>query len=318
MNSSTARQRPTLKVIAHIDLDAFYAQVEEQYHPQLKGQPIAVMQYNPFGDLATHGPDENRVVNDSNGSIIALGYGAARTAGVKRNMRGAEARKLCPELQLVQVPVCNGKSDLRTYRHHGQQVLDVLARSVDGVAVVCEKASIDESYLDCTAAAKHRLATRGAPWLVQSAPVNMDQIRVGLQARFCPEACCTIARMRLHLLAERARLANSCVQPRHLSGRERCPRAHCEQCVCALQAPADAAAGSSADEEQDDVQAQDMKQWLSRPAPSWTAEEELLAHGAAIIAEKRATVWSELHFSVSAGATDQYFRVSMTSRLRCW
>jgi hypothetical protein len=48
--------------------------------------------------------------------------------------------------------------------------------------VVCEKASIDESYLDVTAAAKHRLTTRGAPWL--SAADNLDQIRVGLQARF--------------------------------------------------------------------------------------------------------------------------------------
>jgi DNA polymerase eta len=108
-------------------------QVEELYNPQLKGQPIAVMQYNPFGDLCSIGPEENRVLNDSNGSIIALGYGAARKAGVKRNMRGAEARKLCPELQLVQVPVCNGKSDLTTYRHHGQAVLDLLARDYDGV-----------------------------------------------------------------------------------------------------------------------------------------------------------------------------------------
>ena len=95
------------------------------------------MQYNPFGDLSTLQPRDNRVFNDSNGSIIALSYGAARAAGVKRQMRGGEARKLCPELQLVQVPTSNGKADLTSYRHHGQLVLDVLARDYDGVGVHC-------------------------------------------------------------------------------------------------------------------------------------------------------------------------------------
>lgn len=110
--------------------------MEEQAHPRLAGQPIAVIQYNPFGDLAPIPASADRVFNDSNGSIIALSYGAARTAGVKRNMRGSEARKLCPSLQLVQVPVSNGKADLTTYRHHGQLVLEVLARDYDGVGVV--------------------------------------------------------------------------------------------------------------------------------------------------------------------------------------
>lgn len=108
-------------------------QVEEQAHPQLAGQPIAVIQYNPFGDLATIPTTADRTMNDSNGSIIALNYGAARKAGVKRNMRGHEARKLCPSLQLVQVPVSNGKADLTNYRHHGQRVLSVLARPYMGV-----------------------------------------------------------------------------------------------------------------------------------------------------------------------------------------
>lgn len=33
---------------------------------------LLVLQYNPFGDLQTHGPDENRIVNKSNGSLIAV------------------------------------------------------------------------------------------------------------------------------------------------------------------------------------------------------------------------------------------------------
>jgi DNA polymerase eta len=60
-----------------------------------------VIQYNPFGDLSVLGPDDNRKV-DTNGSLIAVGY-EARAAGVKRSMRGADAKKVCPNLQLVQV-----------------------------------------------------------------------------------------------------------------------------------------------------------------------------------------------------------------------
>jgi DNA polymerase eta len=111
-------------------------QVEAQAHPHLKGQPIAVMQYNPFGDLSTVEETKNRVQNDSNGSIIALAYGEARKAGVKRIMRGQEARRLCPALQLIQVPTSNGKADLTIYRRHGQRVLDILARKHDGIGVV--------------------------------------------------------------------------------------------------------------------------------------------------------------------------------------
>ena len=111
-------------------------QVEMKMHPQLAGQSVAVLQYNPFGDLAAHSAAENRITNDSNGSIIALSYGAARQAGVKRNMRAAEARKMCPELQLVTVPVSNGKSDLTNYRHHGQAVVDMLMRSYEGCSAL--------------------------------------------------------------------------------------------------------------------------------------------------------------------------------------
>lgn len=39
-----------------------------------------------------------------------------------RNMRGDEARKLCPELQIVQVPTANGKADLTAYRAAGKEV----------------------------------------------------------------------------------------------------------------------------------------------------------------------------------------------------
>lgn len=104
------------RVVVHVDCDAFYTQVEAKRNPALRDRAIAVVQYNPFGDLKDYGPDDPaRIVNGSNGSLIAVSY-AARAFGVKRNMRGDQARSLCPDLQLVQVPTHLGKADLTIYR----------------------------------------------------------------------------------------------------------------------------------------------------------------------------------------------------------
>jgi nucleotidyltransferase/DNA polymerase involved in DNA repair len=46
----------------------------------------------------------------------------ARAQGVKRNMRGAEAKTVCPDLVLVQVPTDHGKADLNIYRDAGAQI----------------------------------------------------------------------------------------------------------------------------------------------------------------------------------------------------
>jgi nucleotidyltransferase/DNA polymerase involved in DNA repair len=76
-------ERPT--AIAHIDLDAFYAQVETKLRPELKGKPVVVVQYNPWGNLETVRAEDDRLFNDSNGSIIAVSY-EARAFGVKRSV----------------------------------------------------------------------------------------------------------------------------------------------------------------------------------------------------------------------------------------
>ncbi|KAL2633745.1 hypothetical protein R1flu_005224 [Riccia fluitans] len=131
-----ARPEPLdTRVIAHVDLDCFYVQVEQRRQPQLKGKPTAVVQYNPF----------------RGGAVIAVGY-EARRSGVTRNMRGDDARKICPDINLVQVPVAHGKADLSIYRDAGTEVVEIFSRMG-----ICERASIDEVYLDITEAASKRL-----------------------------------------------------------------------------------------------------------------------------------------------------------------
>ncbi|KAL8513273.1 hypothetical protein ACS0TY_019467 [Phlomoides rotata] len=124
------------RVIAHVDMDCFYVQVEQRKQPTLRGLPTAVVQYNSW----------------KGGGLIAVGY-EARKYGVKRSMRGDEAKKVCPDIHLVQVPVSRGKADLTVYRDAGSEVVSILSKKVR-----CERASIDEVYLDLTEAAEKMLA----------------------------------------------------------------------------------------------------------------------------------------------------------------
>ncbi|XP_027345129.1 DNA polymerase eta [Abrus precatorius] len=129
------RETCDARVIAHVDMDCFYVQVEQRNQPNLRGLPTAVIQYNSF----------------KGGALIAVSY-EARKCGVKRSMRGDEAKEACPQIQLVQVPVARGKANLNSYRNAGSEVVSVLSQKGR-----CERASIDEVYLDLTEAAETML-----------------------------------------------------------------------------------------------------------------------------------------------------------------
>ncbi|XP_044269344.1 DNApol-eta [Tribolium madens] len=127
---------PTDRVVVLVDMDCFYCQVEEKLNPALEGKPIAVVQYNAW----------------KGGGIIAVNY-PARDEGVTRHMRGFEAKKKCPSINLVQVPELRGKADLTKYRDAGKRVADVLLT----FTTLLERASVDEAYLDITEIVEKRI-----------------------------------------------------------------------------------------------------------------------------------------------------------------
>lgn len=81
-----------------------------------------------------------------------MGY-EARKFGVTRMLRGNDAKKKCPDIQLVYVPERRGKADLSCYRQAGAEVIQILSRFSDHI----ERASIDEAYLDITNCVHRRI-----------------------------------------------------------------------------------------------------------------------------------------------------------------
>ncbi|MGC5748572.1 DNA polymerase IV [Gluconobacter sp. NFX36] len=106
--------------IVHIDMDAFYASVEQRDNPSLRGRPLAV------------GRGEAR------GVVAAASY-EARPFGVRSAMPSLKAKRLCPDL--VFVP---GRFDV--YRAVSAQIHDIFARYTP----LIQPLSLDEAYLDLT------------------------------------------------------------------------------------------------------------------------------------------------------------------------
>lgn len=125
------------RIVALVDMDCFYVQVEQRKNPELRGKPCAVVQYKTW----------------KGGGIIAVSY-EARDFGVTRSMRGDEAKEKCPDITLVRVPEARGKANLTHYREAGAEVIAVLSCFCDN----CERASVDEAYIDLTETVKIRMS----------------------------------------------------------------------------------------------------------------------------------------------------------------
>ncbi len=116
---SEGPQAPQRKVI-HVDMDAFYASVEQRDDPALRGRPVAV------------GGSRER------GVVAAASY-EARRFGVRSAMSGVAARRRCPELVFV-------RPRFDVYKAVSLQVRAIFAAHTP----VIEPLSLDEAYLDVT------------------------------------------------------------------------------------------------------------------------------------------------------------------------
>src|SRR5262245_5083947 len=110
-----------LRRILHIDMDAFYASVEQRDRPELRGKPVAV-----------GGRPEGR------GVVAAASY-EARKFGVRSAIPMARAVRLCPHLIIV-------RPDFSKYRVASQKVFEIFR----SVTPLVEPLSLDEAYLDVT------------------------------------------------------------------------------------------------------------------------------------------------------------------------
>ncbi|MDP2711518.1 MAG: DNA polymerase IV [Solirubrobacteraceae bacterium] len=119
-----------MAAIAHLDVDAFYASVELQRRPQLRGLPVIVSGSGPR-------------------AVVTTASYEARRFGIGSAMPTARARRLCPEAVLV-------APDFAAYREASQAVMALVRRAVQRVEVV----GLDEAYLDLEGLVAPRAAMR--------------------------------------------------------------------------------------------------------------------------------------------------------------
>jgi DNA polymerase IV len=118
------------RVIAHVDMDAFYVSVELQSRPELRGLPVVV---------AGSGPR----------AVVTTASYEARRFGVFSATPASRARRLCPDAVFI-------PPDFDLYRRRSGEVMEVLHDHVEHVQVV----GLDEAYLDLTPFERPKAAAR--------------------------------------------------------------------------------------------------------------------------------------------------------------
>ena len=126
------------RTIMHIDMDAFFAAVEQQSNPTLRGRPVAV-------------------VGSQQRTIILTSSYEARKYGVKTGMTLYEARQKCPQLQLV-------KANNRLYTHVSCQIMQIFQDYTPQMEV----SSVDEAFLDVSGSLHYFGSVERIAYLIKS------------------------------------------------------------------------------------------------------------------------------------------------------
>ncbi|MCD6188379.1 MAG: DNA polymerase IV [Desulfuromusa sp.] len=126
------------RTIMHIDMNAFFAAVEQQSNPALRGRPVAV-------------------VGAQQRTIILTSSYEARAYGVKTGMTLYEARQKCPQLQLV-------KANNRLYTHVSSQIMLIF----QDYTPLVEVSSVDEAFLDVSGSLHYFGSVERIAYLIKS------------------------------------------------------------------------------------------------------------------------------------------------------
>jgi DNA polymerase-4 len=111
-----------MRKIIHIDMDAFYASIEQRDNPEYRGKPIAV-----------GGSPEGR------GGVVATASYEARKYGVRSAMPSKKAVQLCPQLIFI-------RPRFEAYKEASEKIREIFSRYTD----LIEPLSLDEAFLDVT------------------------------------------------------------------------------------------------------------------------------------------------------------------------
>src|SRR5947209_10481138 len=110
-----------IRAILHLDLDAYYASIEQRDHPQYRGKPVIV-----------GGSPDRR-------GVVATASYEARRYGVHSAMPGRTAQRLCPDAIFL-------PARFEVYRAVSQQIMAIFRKQT----ALVEPLSLDEAYLDVT------------------------------------------------------------------------------------------------------------------------------------------------------------------------
>jgi DNA polymerase IV len=148
-------------VIAHLDLDAFYASVELLRHPELRGKPVIVSGSGPR-------------------AVVTTATYEARKFGVGSAMPTSKALRLCPGATLI-------PPDFAAYKDASQRVWEIVRKHVETV----EQCGMDEGYLDLTDTIAPKAAMRRLVSEIRAATGLSASIGIGpnkLVAKVCSDA----------------------------------------------------------------------------------------------------------------------------------